>query len=78
MERESSMQGSEIAKLKQQIEDECQSLYLLFNGYATVSSHDMIHHKYEAIDQHTKQLAVHIGEEEATNVMCETYNKVMH
>ena len=73
------MQGSvsEVARLRQAIEDECVSLNRAFHDFSISASHSVIHHKYEAIDQHREQLAQHIGDEQALNVMCETYNRIV-
>jgi hypothetical protein len=70
--------SSDIVQIRQQIEAECQSLSLIFHGYAVVSSHEAISHKYQSIEHHHNQLAQHIGEEEATNTVVDIYNKAIH
>ena len=68
---------SEVAQLRRAIEDECTALQRALTAPAMVASHNMIHHKYEALEQHKNKLALHIGEEQATNEMCDIYNRVV-
>ena len=69
--------GSEIAQLKQQIELECQAMHLALHGYAIVSNHDAINHKYDAIGQHISQLEPLVGAEQATLIALGIYEKAM-
>jgi hypothetical protein len=69
--------ASEVAQLRQAIEDECTALQHIFTGFAIIASHNVIHHKYEAIDQHRAKLAQHVGEEAATNEVIDAYNRVV-
>jgi hypothetical protein len=69
--------ASEIAHIRQQIEAECQSLYLIFSGYAAVSTHEAIAHRYQAIEQQRSRLVRHVGEEEATSTVIDIHNKVI-
>jgi hypothetical protein len=68
---------SEVARLRQAINDECEALQRICLGFAVVASHEVIHHKYEAIDQHRAKLALHLGDEQAINEAVETYTRVV-
>jgi hypothetical protein len=69
--------ASEVARLRQQIEAECKALRLAMYGYAVVSSHKAISHRYRLLDRYRGQLATHVGEEQATDMMNETYNQIV-
>lgn len=69
--------ASEVARLRQQIEAECEALRLAMYGYAAVSSHKVISHRYRLLDRYREQLATHVGEEQATDMMNETYNQIV-
>ncbi len=71
------MAQSEVARLMQQIELECQSLKLALEGYAVVSNHDTINHKYNALGDYQEQLQSLVGEQEAARVIFETYHEVV-
>lgn len=71
------MNNSEVAQLMQRIKLECESLRLAMHGYAAVSSHKTITHKYRLLDRYREQLATHVGDEQATNMMNEMYNRVV-
>jgi hypothetical protein len=68
---------SEVAQLRQAIEDECAALQHIFTGFAVVASHETVIHKYEMIDQHRAKLALHVGEDQALAEMIDTYNRVV-
>lgn len=69
---------SQVARLRQQIELECEAIRLAMFGYAMVSSHEVINRKYKALDEYRNQLADHVGEEAATSIIVETYNQKIH
>jgi hypothetical protein len=71
------MSGSEVALLRQQIEDEIEAMKQGFAGYATTTSHKIIEHKYRQLEQYQEQLGELIGEKEAVTFVTETYGKVM-
>ena len=73
------MQGnqSEVARIRAQIEEECEALCLAMNGSAMGGRHEMISHKYKALDKSTEELAAIVGPEQAVKVACEVYNKAM-
>ncbi len=68
---------SEVARLRRQIELECEAMRLAMYGYAVVASHKIIQQKYDALDAHRAELQKHVGEEEATRIIVETYAKVI-
>ena len=68
---------SEIARLRRQIELECQAMQLGLNGHAAVAQHEVITNKYRTLGRYMQQLDALVGEEEATKIVTETYVKVM-
>jgi hypothetical protein len=68
---------SEIARIRKQIELECEAMNLALYGYATVASHRIIGQKYHNLGQHRENLAKHVGKEEAGNILIEIYTKVI-
>ncbi len=71
------MQGSEIARLRQQIELECQAMQLAMTGYAAVAKHETITHKYSQLGASFEQLETVVGKEQAAIIWIETYQKVL-
>lgn len=72
----SAYNQSEVARLRQQIELECQALQNL-SGVAAGASHAMITHKYQMIEHNQAQLASLVGEKEAKKITYEAYVIVM-
>jgi hypothetical protein len=70
-------QGSEVARLSQQIELECQAAKLGLAGLAIVANHDSINARMERIWDYRQELAQEVGEQEATKIMHELYVKVV-
>ena len=68
---------SEIARIREQIERECEAMNLALYGYATVASHRFIEQKYTNLGRHRENLEKHIGKEEAGKVIIEIYTKVI-
>jgi hypothetical protein len=68
---------SEVARLRRQIEQECEALRLALHGYAVVSSHEIIQHKYNALGRHQEELEQLVDKEEAGRIVAETYMRVM-
>ncbi len=68
---------SEIARLRRQIELECEAMRLALYGYASVASHEAIEQKYKAIGKHLEALEQLVGTEEADNIVTETYIKLV-
>jgi hypothetical protein len=69
---------SEVAQLKQEIEAICYSLSLKFNGFAHKATHRIISKQYQALDNHREDLADLVGEEQATEITYDIYNKVVN
>jgi hypothetical protein len=68
---------SEIARLRKQIELECESMRLALYGYAVVASHEAIEQKYKALGRHQEALERLVGKEEANTIVVETYTRVV-
>lgn len=68
---------SEVARLRQQIELECEAMRQALYGYAIVSSHDIIEQKYKSLGKYQEDLEQHVGEEEAKKIVMEIYIKVV-
>ena len=60
---------SDVARLKQRIEEEISSMYLLMHAPAVVSRHDLINHKYRRLGCYQEQLAQVIGPDAAALVV---------
>ena len=56
---------SEIARLKQQIELECEAMRLAMTGFRTTASHEIIHHQFDRLGEHYEQLGELIGPQAA-------------
>lgn len=67
---------SEVARLRERIDREVEALQYIKHGFARVASHEMIMHHYRMIDQYFVGLSAHIGEEAATEVVCERINTI--
>lgn len=68
---------SEVARLRRQIELECEAMRLALSGYAIVASHEFIEQKYDALGKHQEALGQLVGKEEASRMVVETYAKVL-
>jgi hypothetical protein len=67
---------SEIARLRRQIELECEAMKRALYGYV-VASHDVINHKYDIIGQYQAELEQLVGEQEAAEIVCDLYAKIV-
>lgn len=68
---------SEVARIRKQIELECEAMRLALFGYAAVASHDAINHRYDVLEAHHENLEKMVGAEEANRIVYETYEKVI-
>ena len=68
---------SDIAYLKEQIEQECKAMQDGLNGFAITARHDFITKRLDIIGVYQKQLETLVGEQAATYILCETYAKVL-
>lgn len=72
------MSKSEVAQLKEKIELEIQAMRSGLNGYAAVSRHDVINHKYDQLGDYQQQLGEHIGTTAAIEVVIDALNQWGH
>ena len=70
------MSTSEVARLMEQIELECQSIQRLMQT-AAVASHRIISRKYQNLDQCHQQLKMLVSEEEALRIVVDAYGQWM-
>jgi hypothetical protein len=68
---------SEVARLLEQIERECEAMRLALHGYAVVASHQIIEQKYNNLGKHQDDLEQHVGKEEAESIVAKIYMKVI-
>ncbi len=65
---------SEVARLRKQIEMECEAMRRMTNGgYATVSKHAIIAHSHNRLGAVQDQLADLVGEGEALKMVADIY-----
>lgn len=72
------MPKSEVALLREKIELEIQAMNAGFTGYAAVSRHDIINHKYDQLGSYQQQLEQHIGAAAAIEVVINALNHLGH
>ncbi len=65
------MGASEVARLRQQIDQEIAASKLAMSGYAAVARHDIITHHYDALGTCLEQLTAHVGEQAAAQILVE-------
>jgi hypothetical protein len=68
---------SDVARLREQIELECEAMQQAMYGPAIVGRHNVIQSRYEAIGVYHNELAGLVGEEQASNMMVDAYSAVM-
>ena len=68
---------SEVARLRQQLESECEAIRRMFDEPAIVASHAIIQARYLNLEQHRSALEQHIGTEKALDTLIETYQRVI-
>jgi hypothetical protein len=59
------MGGSEVAKLRQQLDEICVAMQRGLHDYAIVAKHEVITHKYAMLGETQERLASYIGREKA-------------
>ncbi len=69
--------GSEVARMRRQIEMECEALQHLTSGLAVTAPHSIIRHRYEQLGQARGDLAHLVGEAEATAITMQVYTRVL-
>jgi hypothetical protein len=68
---------SEVARLRRQIELDCEAMRLALYGCAAVASHRVIAQKYKALGEHQEELERLVGKEEASRIIVQTYIEVI-
>ena len=69
------MGGSEVAKLRQQLDEICTAMHRGLYDYAVVGKHAVITHKYEMLGETQEQLALHVGNEQAFQDVLDALNR---
>jgi hypothetical protein len=75
-EKETEMSTSEVARLREQIELECQSIQHLMQS-SVMASHRVISRKYQNLDQCHQQLRALVSEGEALHIVVDVYGQWM-
>lgn len=69
---------SEVARIRQQIEMEIEAMRRGMNEVALgTARHDFIHRKMERIGNCQDSLAAHVGQTEASQIVCQVYMQTM-
>ena len=67
---------SEIAQLRQKIEEECAASWLGLHGLAAGNArHEFIRVRFKNMENYHARLSGLVGEEDATAILYEIYNK---
>jgi hypothetical protein len=72
-----SSNQSDVARLREQIEREYEAMQQAMYGPAMVARHDIISHSYEAVGTYRNKLTCIVGNDQATDIMCQAYYQVM-
>ena len=67
---------SDIARLRQRIEQECAALRLALDGFAVSASHDAIMARYDRLGVCQQELEQLIGPR-ANEIVCEVYTRYL-
>lgn len=70
------MSTSEVAQLRTQIEAECQAIQHLML-FSTHASHHVITTKYRNLERYHDQLKPLLGENQATSLIVDTYDRIV-
>src|SRR5205807_2715287 len=62
---------SEVARIREQIDQEVSAMQQAMQGFASVARHEIIAHHYKALDSYYEALTTQVGETAATEVMIE-------
>ena len=66
---------SEVARLRHQMEQECEALHRGLYGLASVAAHEIIRYRYQALGDCADELAKHVGQEQAVVIMATIYSE---
>jgi hypothetical protein len=64
---------SEVAQLRERIDQECEAMRQAMDGFAQTASHEFIHQRFHNLDVAQVQLAQLVGEKEATEIVVDAY-----
>lgn len=71
-----SMSESEVARLRRQIEIECEALQRVFTDFAAgTARHEFIRIRMEHVENCQRALLQYVGEKEAAHIVAELYMK---
>lgn len=68
---------SDVARIRAQIELECQAIRRVFEEPAIVASHAAIDARYRNLGIHQEALEQHIGEQGAREILVDIYQRVV-
>ena len=68
---------SEVAQLRERIDQECEAMRQAMSGFAQTASHEVIQKRFQNLDIAQVQLAQLVGEKEATEIVVEAYIRKM-
>jgi len=60
---------SDVARIRRQIEVECEAMRLAMSGFRIIGSHDIINHQFDQLGVHYECLEKLIGEQAAIEVV---------
>jgi hypothetical protein len=69
------MVGSEVARLRRQLDEICTAMHRGLYDYATVGKHAVITHKYEMLGETQEQLALYVGKDQAFQEVLDALNR---
>ena len=72
-----SVNHSEVARLRQQLEAECEALRRVFDEPAIVASHASIQARYLNLDRHREAVEQEIGSTQALDMLMTTYQHIV-
>ena len=73
----SEQNKSEVARLMQQIDLECEAIRRVFDEPAIVASHDSINARYNNLGKVKEELEQHVGKQEANNAVTDAYGRIV-
>jgi hypothetical protein len=76
MESNAQKNVSEVARIRENIEAECEALQHM-TLFVCTASHDIIHAKFKNLDACHQELRAIVGENEATSTIVSIYNEVV-
>lgn len=68
---------SEVARILWEIERTCEAMQRVANDPGFSASHEAVRRRYQSLGRQQQELARYVGEEKATDMMCDMYNNAM-